>query len=258
MKWLIPNNIYWIGGHLFILVIGIFLTVTAGQLGYREILLGIGGSLIASGIAGEILFLYIFLSQESKEKLDLLSVAGLRRVFATRSVSIRDEYHSRLRGAKEVDILGFGLSSFRQDYGDEFGKLSSHTHFRILLLDPDFPSTEFSIASIRDREEGNNEGDIKRDVEAFENAVRRTTNLNRANFQVRRLRALPSINIFRVDNDLFWGPYLMAYQSRNTPTLLVRKGGFLYDELKAHFDRLWTDRQLTRTIADQARDASAG
>ena len=206
MRWLAPNSIYWLVGHIFILGLGIFLTFIAAQSSYRDVLLGVGGSLIASGIAGEILFLYVILSQETKERLDLLTVAGLQRIFPTRSVSIRNEYHSRLQAAKEVDILGFGLSSFREDYGAKFEELSSRTRFRILLLDPNFPSTELSIASIRDREEGNNEGDIKRDVEAFEAVIRRATNLNQTNFQVRRLRALPSINVFRVDDDLFWGP----------------------------------------------------
>jgi hypothetical protein len=248
MRWLVPTNIFWVIGHLFMLCVGIFLTIVAAQSNYREVLLGIGGSLIASGIAGEILFLYIAFSQDAKERLDLIRVAGLQRIFATRSISIRDEYHSRLRGAKEVDIIGFGLSSFREDYGNKFHELASHTAFRILLLDPDFPSPDSSFASIRDREEGNNQGDIKRDVEAFENIVRSSENLDRANFQVRRLRALPSINVFRVDDEIFWGPYLIANQSRNMPTLLVRKGGFLYDSIKGHFEQLWTNDKFSGPI----------
>jgi len=117
-----------------------------------------------------------------------------------------------------------------------------------MLLDPDFPSPNSSIASIRDLEEGNNSGDIRRDVEAFETVVRMSENLNRDNFQVKRLRALPSINIFRVDDELFWGPYLIATQSRNMPTLLVRKGGFLYDEIKSHFEHLWTSDHFSGPI----------
>jgi hypothetical protein len=250
MRWLVPTNIFWVIGHFFILCVGIFLTIMAAQFSHRDVLLGIGGSLIASGIAGQILFLYIAFSQDTKERLDLIALSGLQRIFATRSVSIRDEYHSRLRGAKEVDILGFGLSSFRQDYGNKFHELASHTSFRILLLDPDFPSSENSFASIRDREEGNNQGDIKRDVEAFENIVRTSENLDNTKFQVRRLRAPPSINVFRVDDEIFWGPYLIASQSRNMPTLLVKKGGFLYEGIKGHFEELWTNDQFSRPIPD--------
>jgi hypothetical protein len=248
MKWiLLPTNIFWIIGHIIMLAAGIALTAIAGQSVHKDILLGVGGSLIAAGIAGEILFLYVASSQQTKDKLDLLSIAGLQRIFPTRSVSIRDEYHSRLRSAKEVDILGFGLSSFREDYGNQFAELSLKTSFRILLLDPEFPSPTDSVAAIRDREEGNNNGDIKRDVEAFESAARRAGPL--ANFLVRRLTALPSINIFRVDDEIFWGPYLIADQSRNMPTLLVRRGGFLYDQIKNHFEHLWANNQFSKPIS---------
>ncbi|SDT48853.1 hypothetical protein SAMN05444158_6426 [Bradyrhizobium canariense] len=251
MKWLfLPTNLFWIVGHIVMLAAGIFFTAIADQSAHKDVLLGIGGSLIAAGIAGEILFLYVAASQQTKDKLDLISVAGLQRIFRTRSVSIRDEYHSRLLNAKEVDILGFGLSSFREDYGTKFAELSLKTSFRILLLDPEFPSSASSVATIRDREEGNNDGDIKRDVDAFESAVRRATSLVKANFLVRRLTALPSINIFRVDDEIFWGPYLISDQSRNMPTLLVRRGGFLYDQIKDHFEHLWTNNQFSKPISD--------
>jgi hypothetical protein len=249
MKWLLPTNIFWIIGHVVIFAVGIFLTIIASESIHKEILLGIGGSLIASGVAGEILFLYVASSQQTKDRLDLIAVAGLERIFATRSVRIREKYHSRIRGAKEVDILGFGLSSFREDYGDKFSELSLKTSFRILLLDPDFPSSDVSIASIRDHEEGNNRDDIRRDVEAFENVVKNAHNLIKANFQVKRLRALPSINIFRVDDEIFWGPYLILKQSRNMPTLLIRRGGFLYNQIKEHFDQLWTN-QFSKSMPD--------
>jgi hypothetical protein len=53
------------------------------------------------------------------------------------------------------------------------------------------------------------------------------------------MRCIPAINLFRIDDDVFWGPYLMQQQSRNTPTLLATRGGFLFDMLQKHFDALW-------------------
>jgi hypothetical protein len=53
------------------------------------------------------------------------------------------------------------------------------------------------------------------------------------------MKALPAINLLRADHEIFWGPYLMGQQSRNTPTLIAQRGGFLFDALKAHFDALW-------------------
>jgi hypothetical protein len=54
MKWvLLPTNIFWIIGHIIMLAAGIALTAIAGQSAHKDILLGVGGSLIAAGIAGE-------------------------------------------------------------------------------------------------------------------------------------------------------------------------------------------------------------
>jgi hypothetical protein len=83
MKWaLLPTNIFWIVGHIIMFAVGIFLTVIADQSNHKDILLGIGGSLIAAGIAGEILFLYVASSQQTKDKLDLLSISGNARLAA--------------------------------------------------------------------------------------------------------------------------------------------------------------------------------
>jgi hypothetical protein len=58
--------------------------------------------------------------------------------------------------------------------------------------------------------------------------------------EIRLYRALPLINIFRIDDDLFWGPYLLEDQSRNYPTLLVRSPGWLFQRLEQHFEMLWS------------------
>lgn len=247
MSLLSPNSLLWLFGHLCILLLGVVFVDgnIFGDYVRHDLAQGIGGSLIAAGIAGEILFLYIKASENTRTRLDLLIESGLLKVFPNRSVLIRDEYESRLKNAKEIDILGFGLSSFREDYGDKFHQLSIQAQVRIIVLDPDFPSASESLANIRDREEKNQPGQIKGDVEAFEKAVRQTLNLDRTRFQVKRLRAIPAINLFRIDNVIFWGPYLVGNQSRNMPTLIVQRGGFLFDQFKKHFDDLWTNEQLT-------------
>lgn len=95
MKWLLPTNLFWVVGHILMVIVGIFLTIIALDSSYRDVWLGVGGSLIASGVAGEILYLYVSSSQDTKDRLDLIAKAGLLRIFPTRSVRIREEYHSR-------------------------------------------------------------------------------------------------------------------------------------------------------------------
>lgn len=156
---------------------------------------------------------------------------------------IRSEYDRRLATASEqVDLLGFGLRSFREDYGSALAELATRTRIRILLLHPEYPSADASYAAQRDTEERNHAGAIANDVTEF---IIQTTDLrhqNPANFGIRLYKALPAINIFRIDDDMFWGPYLLDTQSRNTPTFLTRLGTLPFDAYQQHFDTLWTER----------------
>jgi hypothetical protein len=207
----------------------------------------IGGGLIAGGIAGVTLFLYVQTTETLKSRIEAFTKAGLLKIFSGRSVLIRDEYHTRLAQARQIDLIGFGLSAFREDYINDFVAWSHRADVRILLIDPDFPTRKDSLADQRDKEENNPVGQIRSDVEAFEKAVSNLSGLKRPRFKVHRMRCIPAINMFRIDDDVFWGPYLMQQQSRNTPTLLATRGGFMFDILQKHFDACWAQSSPSPT-----------
>jgi hypothetical protein len=169
----------------------------------------------------------------------MFTKAGLSAIYSGRSVLIRDQYQQKLAKAQRIDLVGYGLSSFRQDFLNEFVAWSHRARVRILMPNPDFPTQELSLADQRDREENQPVGRTRADIEAFEKAVSELAGLKRANFQVHRVSCIPSINVFRIDDDIFWGPYLMNQQSRNTPTLLATRGGYLFSVLEEHFESLW-------------------
>lgn len=75
--------------------------------------------------------------------------------------------------------------------------------------------------------------------------------LHEPNFDIRLYRCLPSINFFRIDGDVFWGPYLIRDASRNMPTFLMEKDGKLSQRLINHFDKIWNDDQLSREIPSE-------
>jgi hypothetical protein len=167
------TGVIWMLCHSFAVLLGIVFLIaeplhkTFGQ-GISE---GIGGALIAGGIAGVTLFLYVFTTEGLKSRIEAFTKAGLLKIFSGRSVLIREEYHTRLANARHIDLVGFGLSAFREDYINDFVGWSHRADVRILLLDPDFPSRQHSLADQRDREENNPAGQIRRDVETFERAV---------------------------------------------------------------------------------------
>lgn len=246
--WSSPASLLWLFGHLFLAFVG-FVCVSwpkPTEWFGEALAFGVGAALIATGFAGLTLYLYVRRTESLQSTIEIFAAAGLSHVFPGRSTTIRDEYDRRLRKASEVDIIGFGLSSLREDYLDQFVAWSQRATVRVIVLDPTFPTVKYSYAVQRDREERNPNDKIRKDVEAFIDSVGQLEHLDRKRFQVKKMTALPAINIFRIDDEIFWGPYLMGGQSRNAPTFIVRRGGFLYGMFRDHFERLWTDEALSK------------
>src|SRR5690242_9844149 len=107
MSWRSPASIVWLFAHAAMILIGIYFIDSnfLSQHLSRDLTIGIGGSLIASGIAGGTLFLYVRSSESNRATTELLFEAGLLRVFPHRSVRMREEYETRLKDAREIDIL---------------------------------------------------------------------------------------------------------------------------------------------------------
>lgn len=227
--------------HVIVFMAGILFVQEAGAIAS-----GIGASLIAAAIAGWVLFVWVLINQDQARRLDVLAKFGLVDAFPGRSTQIKDQYDRRLAGARQsIDVLGFGLRQLREDYHDEFASWAARARVRILLIDPQAPEPTRTYAMQRDAEEGNASGSISTDVQEFLDRTAAVRAQHPDRFQVRLYTALPSINVFRVDDELFWGPYLVRRQSRNTPTFLVRRGGGLFDRVIEHFESLWNDDQLS-------------
>jgi hypothetical protein len=246
-----PTHWIYLLGHATAALLGLVLVLVGSRLGgvTGAGLFAVGTSLTAAGLSGWMIFTYIVVSERTAERLELLQRFGLVNAFEGRAVLIKKEYDTRLRVAKDrVDVLGFGLRSLREDYRDQFERWKHQAAVRVLLIDPDFPSGELSYAAQRDSEETDERGSIAEQVHRF---VRDASGALDDRFQIRLYRCLPSVNIFRVDDDLFWGPYFVRELSRNAPTFLVRSGGVLFDKFVSHFERIWDDDALSRAIPPQ-------
>lgn len=232
---------YWLV-HVVILLLGILMIVMGGP-----IVISIGASMAAAGVAGLVLFLYVRFHYQDMEKLERLRAFGFEDAFELRSVSIKPHYDRRLQAAQgAIDIMGFGLKHLKEDYGKDFESWAARARVRILLIDPTSPSKRNSYAAQRCLEEQDEKGSIETSVNAFLEATKALRADPAGAFQVRLFTCLPSVNIFRVDNEMFWGPYLIREQSRNTPTFLVKRRGVLFERLLEHFDRIWNDDKLSK------------
>ncbi len=236
-----PLNIIYVLVHFVLFISGLYVFQTfKSALGQ-----GVGASLVAAGVTGWVVFVYVLTGQSTRERLRVVQRLGVLAGFTHRGPAIREEYRTRIITARrQIDVLGFGLSSLREDFQKEFADWKQRAKVRILLLDPNYPTQHDSYANQRDREEQSPEQSISNEVNHF---IARTRDLIDDRFQVRLYQCLPSVNIFRVDDELFWGPYLMGRASRNSPTLVVRSGGELFQIFVDHFDTIWEQHAETPT-----------
>ena len=246
MARLTPTNVVYLLVHLILIAGGVLLTIAQPK---NEVLVAIGTSIIATGAVGIVLFFYVLINNQEREKIEFVSRFGFKKGFERRGVAIRPEYDTLLAGARHrIDIMGFGLRSFLEDYRNEFSSWKQRAHVRVLLLDPTFPSEAQSYALQRDGEEKTTSGSIASDVEHFIESCRHIIgNGEHGSFEIRLYRCLPSVNIFRIDDELFWGPYLQNEPSRNAPTFLIQRGP-LFQSMVNHFDAIWASKELSRSI----------
>jgi hypothetical protein len=159
-----PKHWLYVACHALIMVVGFLLC----KEGPNTIWFAVGGSLIAAGVAGWVVFVYVLVSEDVSARLEVLSKLGVENAFDARSVVIKQEYVKRLEAARDkIDIIGFGLSAFRQDFVDDLATWKQRADIRILLIDPEFPNMDFSYAAQRDHEENNPPGNIATEVKSL-------------------------------------------------------------------------------------------
>lgn len=184
-----------------------------------------------------------------------------------------DDALADIRG--ELDIFSLKLKRFRREHERTLMKRAATTRIRIALLDPAFPLPEdhVSLAAIREKEERSAVGAIRRDVAEWAGVIARYNQALAAGqivpdgdsgLAVRLYNILPTINLFRVDTNLFVGPYLLDVEDRETPTFLLRSattgpasmGATMFRVYQRHFDAMWNDAR-TRNIEDVPEDELA-
>jgi hypothetical protein len=245
-KLLEPQSLLYFSVHVILVLVGYFLFKLDESSTWLQ---GLGASLAGAGITGIVVFVYVLQQQDVRRQLEILSKLGVVDAFQARGTAIKGIYDDRLSKARQrIDILGFGQSTLREDYKDEFADWKARAVVRILLIDPGFPDTQYSYANQRDSEEQRESGSVEKEVKRF---VRHTADLMDERFQVRLYRCLPSVNIFRVDDEIFWGPYLVRRVSRNSPTMVVNSSGEMFDVLAEHFDRIWSDGHLSVPVPEE-------
>lgn len=229
---------------LVVLLTGVLLTVADVYWikTNSNVWISIGCSLIASAL---VILLNTFL-------VDVLRINPLEEwkiecITATRA-EINSNCEMELENAKhQVDIVAFGLSSFRSRQSDKqmLQYLKKGVNFRILTMNP---SSEF----IDQREKEENNKNIKNSIETL---VAWADNLNQKNSRgkiiIRGYSSMTMDFYWRSDNVLYVGPYWYGKGSQQTITYKYLKGGKGFKLYSDYFEELWGNAQLSEVLTKE-------
>lgn len=221
-------------------LIDIFLVKTA-----QNIWISVGCSLLASGI--------VILAQailvEGKE-LNPLEDWGLEKIYKTRAEKSNDSDPKLDKAKKQVDVIAFGLKTFRTTHRRKVEKaLKNGVEFRILTMNP---SADNIFLKQREIEENEPEGQIKKSIEDL---VKWANTLNSRNYNGKiRIKGYKCMTLdfyWRVDDEIYVGPYWYGIGSQQTITYKFsknKKGSEIYTE---YFEDLWNNNDNNVNLTDE-------
>lgn len=180
-------------------------------------------------------------------------------LFGGRGDKFLEMYDQSIESASsKLDIFALSLNRLRRNHGRRLLELARTLRIRIALLDPQFPvpNEMASLAAIREKEERGSQGDIRRSVAAWYYDVWRPYCEQHAvlpsdpegpGLFMKLYRVLPTVNLFRADNRLFVGPYLVSVEDHKTPSMVFdaiphatrHVGTRLFETYQKHFDEIW-------------------
>lgn len=202
----------------------------------------IGGSLIAAGIAGYIMFWVTDIQRRRTQieinLLDKVDRYGIVDILPRRLIKDEADKIFPESAKKTWDVLGFSLWSFYMDVKDGvLQKAIKDVRLRMLVVHPESPFCEE-----RDYEESLPIGTSKSQIIQLTKFI---VELNNPNATIRWYKSIPTTSLEIIDNEkMAAGPYLVGLRHRNTYTIMIRQG-IMFEYYRTHFETLWNDNHLS-------------
>lgn len=220
-----------------LILLDLFLLKTA-----QNLWISIGCSLIASGVV--IFFNAVLIERVQYNPLDEWVI---KKIYPTRAEKNADSDPKLDKAQYCVDAVAFGLKSFRtkQDKRVE-NCLRRGVNFRILTMDP------YSIfLAQREVEEKESPGQIKNTIiQLVDWANEKNINSRSGKIIVKGYNCMTLDFYWRVDDDIFIGPYWYGVDSQLTITYKFENGGKGFAQYSEYFEKLWNDPALSRPLTE--------
>ncbi len=210
---------------------------------WNNICLSVGCSLIASGLV--ILMHDFFIERKIVSELDDWN---LIKIYNTRAEKNADSDPELDKARYAVDAIAFGLKSFRSKQTKRVEScLRRGVNFRILTMNP-----ESQFVQQRELEENETESQIKHTIEHL---VMWADELNSKGFKGRILvkgyNAMTLDFYWRVDDEVYIGPYWYNISSQQTITYKFEREGKGFTTYTEYFESLWENKTLCQFLTKE-------
>ena len=175
-------------------------------------------------------------------KIDNISDWGLERIFKTRAEkNAESDPKLEKHDIKALDGIAFGLSSFRCNREhDVLECLQNGMNMRLLAMNP---HTE--LVKQRAIEENVHSDSIKNSILQLVDWVNRLNGKsNNGKIEIKFYNAMTLDFYWRIDNELYVGPYMYDVVSQQTITAKFSAGGKGFNLYTRYFESLWNNAQL--------------
>lgn len=202
----------------------------------KNVLIGIGCSLIASTVVSYLTSKYLVRISKAKQ---IIEFWGLSAIYETRQEMNQSTNIAFKSLEKNLDIIAWGLKSFRDSQDKVIkDKVKHGLKIRFLTLHP-----ESVYVRQREIDEKEVEGQIKKTIEDLGGWVETLRKIapDPSNIEARFYDSLPENFYFRVDDHIFMGPYQWGKSSQQTISYEFKgraSNGFIH--YNDYFERLWS------------------
>lgn len=201
---------------------------------WKNIQISVACSILASNI---IMYLSSEFMIRSQRRAELIDRWGMEAIYKTRAEMNESTNISLSLCKQEIEIVAFGLKSFRESKSDVIGGLlSKGVRIRIITANP-----KSKILEYVDKRENVIEGSTKKSIEgliAWVNELKEKS--NKHNIEIRYYDELPLDFYFKVDDKIYVGPYLKGISSQQTISYEFSAGEG-YNYWSKYFSKLWED-----------------
>ena len=241
------------------IIAGLVVIIVGGALVYcgrfrwtseQSLLIGIGCSLLASGLV--ILLQALFVDAQT---ISCAEEWGLSKIYYTRAEKNADTDGKLLDTKEKIDIVAFGIKSFRDRYNRDVQTIVNRgVNIRILTMNP---SEDNCFLKQRELEEHETEGQILNSINDLihwaDDINRQAKSKKSGSITIKGYKCMTLDFYWRADDELYIGPYWYGRGSQQTITYKFVKGKKGFELYTGYFDELWEDSNNTVLLTKPKR-----